>query len=90
VCKNLFKKRYSPEQNICICSTFEKDIKELNQTKAYEYLGTEAWERRVEVGILEAKISFGHRRAKNKIQAIASFAVPVLGYSFGIINWYQE
>jgi len=28
--------------------------------------------------------------AKNKIQAIASLAVPVLGYSFGIVNWNQE
>jgi len=27
---------------------------------------------------------------KNKIQAIGSLAVPVLGYSFGIINWRQE
>ena len=28
--------------------------------------------------------------AKNKIQAIGSLAVPVLRYSFGIINWCQE
>ena len=28
--------------------------------------------------------------AKNKIQAIGSLAVPVLRYSFGIINWQQE
>jgi len=28
--------------------------------------------------------------AKNKIQATASLAVPVLRYSFGIINWHQE
>ena len=28
--------------------------------------------------------------AKNKIQAIGSLAVPVLKYSFGIINWLQE
>ena len=27
--------------------------------------------------------------AKNKIQAIRSLVVPVLGYSFGIINWHQ-
>ena len=27
---------------------------------------------------------------KNKIQAIGSLAVPVLRYSFGIINWHQE
>jgi len=28
--------------------------------------------------------------AKNKIQAIGSLAVPVLRYSFEIINWHQE
>ena len=28
--------------------------------------------------------------AKNKIQAIGSMAVPVLRYSFGIVNWHQE
>ena len=28
--------------------------------------------------------------AKNKIQAIGSLAVPVLGYSFGNGNWHQE
>ena len=28
--------------------------------------------------------------AKNKIQAIGSLAVPVLEYSFGIVNWHQE
>ena len=28
--------------------------------------------------------------AKNKIQAIGSLAVPVLIYSFGIVNWHQE
>ena len=28
--------------------------------------------------------------AKNKIQANGSLAVPVLRYSFGIINWHQE
>jgi hypothetical protein len=28
--------------------------------------------------------------AKNKMQAVGSLAVPVLRYSFGIINWHQE
>jgi hypothetical protein len=27
---------------------------------------------------------------KNKMQATESMAVPVLRYSFGIINWHQE
>jgi hypothetical protein len=28
--------------------------------------------------------------AKNKMQATGSLAIPVLRYSFGIINWHQE
>ena len=28
--------------------------------------------------------------AKNEIQAIGSLLVPVLRYSFGIVNWHQE
>jgi hypothetical protein len=28
--------------------------------------------------------------AKNRIQAMASLAVPVLRYRFGIINWCQD
>ena len=28
--------------------------------------------------------------SKNEIQAIGSLAVPVLRYSFGIVNWHQE
>jgi hypothetical protein len=28
--------------------------------------------------------------AKNKMHAIGSLAVPVLRYSFGIINWHRE
>jgi iron-sulfur cluster repair protein YtfE (RIC family) len=35
--------------------------------------------------VLDTKLS-----AKNKIQAIGALAVPVLKYSFGIINWHQE
>jgi len=28
--------------------------------------------------------------AKNKIEAIGSLEVPILRYSFGIVNWHQE
>jgi hypothetical protein len=35
--------------------------------------------------ILNAELS-----AKNKMQAIGSLTVPVVRYSFGIINWHQE
>ena len=81
-------------------STFENDIKELDPRKPYKYLGIEEsfdvqhknekeklkkeYLRRLRL-VLSTELS-----AKNKIQAIGSLAVPVLRYSFGIINWHQE
>ena len=83
-----------------IGNTFEKDIKELDPRKAYKYLGIEEnfdiqqknekeklkkeYLRRLRL-VLGTELS-----AKNKIQAIGSLAVPVPGYSFGIVNWHQE
>jgi len=83
-----------------IRNTFENDIKELDPRKAYKYLGIEEnfdiqrknekeklkkdYLRRLRL-VLGTELS-----AKNKIQAIGSLAVPVLRYSFGIVNWYQE
>jgi hypothetical protein len=48
--------------------------------------------KKVEEGVYkETKIDFEHRaEGKNKKQAIRSLTVPVLRYSFGIINWHQE
>ena len=81
-------------------STFENDIKELDPRKAYKCLGIEEsfdiqyknekekvkkeYLRRLRL-VLGTKLS-----AKDKIQAIGSLAVPVLRYSFGIVNWHQE
>ena len=81
-------------------STFENDIKELDPRKVYKYLGIEEsfdiqhknekeklkkeYLRRLRL-VLSTELS-----AKNKIQAIGSLAVPVLRYSFRIINWHQE
>jgi hypothetical protein len=78
----------------------ENEIKELEPMKAYKYLGVaenhniehknekeklkEEYVRRLRL-ILSTELS-----AKNKMQAIGSLAVPVLRYSFGIINWHQE
>jgi len=80
--------------------TFENDIKELKPRKAYKYLGIEVsfdiqhknekdelkkeYLRRLRL-VLDTELS-----AKNKIQTIGSLAVPVLRYSFGIVNWHQE
>jgi hypothetical protein len=78
----------------------ENEIKELEPMKAHKYLGVEENHniehknekkklKKEYVGklrlILNTELS-----AKNKMQATGSLAVPVLRYSFGIINWYQE
>jgi hypothetical protein len=76
------------------------EIKELELMKAYKYLGIEEnhniehkngkeklkkeYVRRLRL-ILNTELS-----ANNKMQATGSLAVPVLRYSFGIINWHQE
>jgi len=99
-CARICLKRGSVESNMHVGSTFENDIKELDPRKAYKYLGTEEsfdiqhknekekvkkeYLRRLRL-VLGTELS-----AKNKIQAIGSLAVPVLRYSFGIINWHQE
>ena len=83
-----------------IGNTFENDIKELYPRKAYKYLGIEEsfevqhknekeklkkeYLRRLRL-VLGTELS-----AKNKIQAIGSLTLPVLRYSFGIVNWHQE
>ena len=83
-----------------IRSTIENDIKELDQRKAYKYLCIgESYDiqHKNEKEMLK-KEYFRRLRlvlgtelnAKNKIQAIGSLAVPVLRYSFGIVDWRQE
>ena len=79
---------------------FENDVKKLDPRKAYKYLGIEERfdiQHKNEKEKLK-KESLGRLRlglgtelsAKNKIQAIGSLAVPVLCYSFRIVNWHQE
>jgi hypothetical protein len=74
-----------------------REIQELEQQKTYKYLGTEEsdgiqhqqmkerlkkeYTRRLRI-ILKSELN-----AKNKITAIGALAIPVLRYSFGIINW---
>jgi len=83
-----------------IGNTFENDIKELDPRKAYKYLRIEenfdfqhknekeklkkSYLRRLRL-VLGTELS-----ARNKIQVTGSLAVPVLRYSFGIVNWHQE
>ena len=95
----MFKKRKGPKQN-AYRKNIENDFKELDSREAYKYLGIEEnfdiqhknekeklkkeYLRRLRL-VLGTELS-----AKNKIQAIGSLAVPVLRYSFGIVNWHQE
>ena len=84
-------------QNLVI--DINREIQELEQGKTYKYLGIEESEgihqqmkerlkreynRRLRM-ILKSELS-----ARNKITAIGALAVPVLRYSFGIINWRTE
>jgi len=77
-----------------------REIQELERGKTYKYLGIEEGEgiqhqqmkerlkqeynRRLRM-ILKSELN-----ARNEITAIGALAVPVLRYSFGIINWRTE
>jgi len=85
-------------QNLVI--DINREIQELEQGKTYKYLGIEKSEgiqhqqmkerlkqeysRRLRM-ILKSELN-----ARNKITAIGALAVPMLRYSFGIINWRTE
>jgi len=99
-CARICLKRGRVQSKMHIGKTFENDIKDLDPRKAYKYLGIEEnfdlqhknekeklkkeYLRRLRL-ILGTELS-----AQNKIQAIGSLAVPVLRYSFGNVNLYQE
>ena len=75
-------------------------IQELEQGKTYKYLGTEESEgiqhQQMKERLKEEytgrsrMILKSELNARNKITAIGALAVPVLRYSFGIINWRIE
>ena len=97
-CARICIKRGRVQSKVHLGSAYENDIKELDPRKTYKYLGIEEsfdiqhknekeklkkeYLRRLRL-VLGTELS-----AKNKIQAIGSLAVPVLRYSFGIVNWY--
>ena len=74
-----------------------REIQELEQGKTYKYLGIEESEGIQQQQMKERlKQEYSRRlrmipkselKAKNKITAIGALAVPVLRYSFAIINW---
>jgi len=77
-----------------------RTLKELDPIDAYKNLGTEEShdiEHKTEKGNLRKEYFRGLKfvletelSAKNKIQVIGSWAVPVLRYKIGIINCLQE
>jgi len=99
-CAIICLKRSSVQSKMHVGSTFENDIKELDPRKAYKYLGIEEnfdiqhkneKEKLKKEYLMRLRLVLStERSAKNKIQATGSLAVPVLSYSFGIINWHQE
>jgi ElaB/YqjD/DUF883 family membrane-anchored ribosome-binding protein len=78
----------------------DKEIQELEQGKTYKYVGIEESEG-IQHQQMKERLEQEYRKrlrmilkselnARNKITAIGALAVPVLRYSFGIINWRME
>ena len=99
-CARICLKKGRVRSKIYIGSTFEKDTKELDLREAYKYLGIEE-SHDIEIKNEKDKLKKEYLRrlrlvlgteisAKNGIQAIGPLAVPVLRYSFGIVDWCQE
>jgi hypothetical protein len=75
-------------------------FKELGLRKAYKYLGIEEGydiqqknekEKLKKEYLRRLRLVLGTELStKNKIQAIGSLAVPLVRYSFRIINWHQS
>ena len=99
-CARICLKRGSVQRKMRIGSTLENYIKELDPRKACKYLGIEeSFDIQHKNEKVKLKKEYLKRlrlvlctelSAKNKIQATGSLAVPLLRYSFGIVNWHQE
>ena len=98
-CARICLNRGWVQSKMHIGNTFENDIKELDPRKAYKYLGIEESfdiqhknekEKLEKEYLKRLRLVLGTELSAKKIQAIASLAVPVLRYSFGIVNWHQE
>jgi hypothetical protein len=77
-----------------------REIQELQQGKTYKYVGIEESEG-IQHQQMKGRLKQEYRRrlsmilkselnARNKMTAIGALAVPILRYSFGIINWRME
>jgi hypothetical protein len=97
--KITFKKgKLIHSQNLVI--DINREIQELEQGKMYKYSGIEESEG-IQHQQMKERLKQEYRRrlrmilkselkARNKITAIGALAVPVLRYSFGVINWRIE
>jgi hypothetical protein len=97
--KVVFKKgKLVQSQNLVV--GINREIQELEQGKTYKCLGAEERDgiqhqqmkqRLKEECTRRLRMTLkSELNAKNKITAIGALAVPVLRYSFGIINWRIE
>jgi hypothetical protein len=97
-CAKISIKRGTVQRKEHVENTAQNEIKELVMKKAHRYLGIEE-NYNIEHKKEKARLKKEYTRrlimntelnAKNKKDATGSLAVPVLRYSFGIINWHRE
>ncbi|KAL1448298.1 hypothetical protein WDU94_008925 [Cyamophila willieti] len=96
-CKTLTIKhgKYVDSKNITLMNNIQFDSLEADET--YKYLGMDQTLNMKESDLKQKFKDAFHKRvqivmktelyAKNKIQAINAWAIPLLTYTFGIINW---
>jgi hypothetical protein len=99
-CARISLKRGKVHRKQYTGSTKENEIKELDPMKTYKYLGVEEnhniehkieKERLVKEYMRRLRLILNTQLSTiNKMQAIGLLAVPVLRYSFGIVNCHQE
>jgi len=91
-CAKICLKIGGVQSKMHIGSTFEKDIKKLDPRKeSFDIQHKNEKEKLKKEYLRRLRLVLGTElSAKNKIQAIGTLAVPVLRYSFGIVNWHEE
>jgi hypothetical protein len=99
-CAKITFKRSKLTYSQNLVTDINREIQELEQGKTYKYLGIQEGEdiqhQQMKEGLKQKynkrlrMILKSELNARNKITAIGALAVPVLRYSFGIINWRIE
>ena len=85
---------------MCQSNIYQRKTKELDQEKTYKYLGLEEGDGTQHGKMKEKIIKECYRRvravlqselnARNKLEAINTLVIPVVSYSFNVINWNLE